>query len=738
MKCTAVSVLLFCAVPTLGQLRIVTLNASNAGSATAGPRAGMETILTAIGTKVSDDPLLAGDSGIAKPIDILCLQEVNSASATGAGYAALFNQIYNTNNYAFGTLNGSTTGAGTQGIIYNTAAVELISSAAVGTTSLTSLARQNLRYQLRPVGYGAAADVYIYNGHWKAGTSDQARRLAEANAIRTDVNSNLSAGANVIYTGDLNVYRSSDLGYARLLDSGNGQAFDPINAPGDWSGGTGFKAIHTQSPYRQSLNPGFGGTGGGMDDRFDQQLVTANLNDAEGVAYIPNSYFVLGNNGSHALNQPLDSGTGASGPVLNELSSILDHLPVVADYQVPAKMAVSHTQPSVVLSGAPVGLAISVQNIAPTQYANGADELDYTVNITGAAAGSFSGSASPAAPANMHLRSVDVSIPGIKSGSYTVNASSQATADGSFASSYQIAVLDHAWPSFAMNADIASLSIDFGIWPRAGEVAVIEPPISVYNRAPAGSSDLIRDAILNLGEAFSFKESLTTIAAGESGQITAYFTPLDGAYGLNSRTVTLVYGDINAPNRQTYSLSVMLSSFVGYAGDANLDLNVTLADFTTLAANFGLMDARWQDGDFNRDGMVVLSDFTSLAANFGTSAPANRTSVPEPSASTLLIMIFCVVQVRHRTAGTSGRIDGHAPVRRVAHARFPAAGSIYIPNRRLTSSVGESKSASSATEGDTIRPHAAGTPLQLLLHNPPCLYQTTAAGDYCAITFTLG
>ncbi len=651
MKCVAACVLLLCAVPTLGQLRIVTLNASNSGSATAGPRAGMETMLTAIGTKVSDDPLLPGDSGIAKPIDILCLQEVNSANTTGAGYTALLNQIYNTNTYAFGTLNGSTTGAGTQAIIYNTTAVELISSAAVGTTSLTSLARQNLRYQLRPVGYGAAADIYIYNGHWKAGTGDQARRLAEADAIRTDVNNNLPAGANVIYTGDLNVYRSTDLGYARLLDAGNGQAFDPISAAGNWSGGAEFKAIHTQSPYRQSLNPGFGGTSGGMDDRFDQQLVTANLNDAEGVAYIPNSYFALVNNGSHALNQPLDSGTGASGPVLNTLSSILDHLPVVADYQVPAKMAVSHTNPSVVLSGAPVELAIAVQNVAPTPYTNGADELDYTVNITGAAAGSFSGSALSASLANVHLRSVGVSTPGIKSRSYTVNASSQAASNSAFASNYQITVLDHAQPSFAMNADIGSLSIDFGIWPRTSEVGVIESPISVYNRAPAGSSDLVRDAILNLGGAFSFAETSTMIAPGESGQMTASFTPFDGNYGINSRTVTLLYGDIDAPNRQTFALSLMLSGFVGYAGDADLDLNVDLADFTTLAANFGRSDAGWQDGDFNRDGMVVLSDFTALAANFGTSAPANRNSIPEPSSTILLIMTTLL----HRRYSLFGR-----------------------------------------------------------------------------------
>ncbi len=51
-------------------------------------------------------------------------------------------------------------------------------------------------------------------------------------------------------------------------------------------------------------------------------------------------------------------------------------------------------------------------------------------------------------------------------------------------------------------------------------------------------------------------------------------------------------------------------------GDADLTGDVTLDDFTRLAAGFGL-GSTWANGDFDYDGAVSLNDFTTLAANFG-------------------------------------------------------------------------------------------------------------------------
>lgn len=344
MRSVAIVVLLL-AAPAWAQLRIVSMNASNVGSATSGPRLGMESILAALGSTESDDPTIPGASGIVRPIDVLLLQEARSNATTAASYAAMLNSIHSTSVYSVGTVDGGTTGSGTQVIVYNSATVRLLESAAVGVSSTAGQPRQSLRYRLRPFGLvSPAADVFLYNVHFKAGGTgtDEARRLVEADAIRADADA-LPVGSNIIVAGDLNVPNSNDDSYARLLVAGVGAVVDPISKPGNWSDGTSFLAIHTQSPYRPSLNPDFGGSTGGMDDRFDQQLVSpAVMNGGAGIQYAVNSYYAFGNNGTHAINQPIDSGSGAAPTVLTALASILDHLPIVADFQLRPRQGLAY------------------------------------------------------------------------------------------------------------------------------------------------------------------------------------------------------------------------------------------------------------------------------------------------------------------------------------------------------------------------------------------------------------
>jgi hypothetical protein len=129
---------------------------------------------------------VAGNTGIIMPLDALLLQESRSSALTAMSSANLLNTTYGTATFSAGTLDGATTGTGTQVIFYNSATGQLISQFAVGTASTAGQPRQTIRNQLRPVGYGANADVYIYNGHWNAGgtSGDEARRLVEANASR--------------------------------------------------------------------------------------------------------------------------------------------------------------------------------------------------------------------------------------------------------------------------------------------------------------------------------------------------------------------------------------------------------------------------------------------------------------------------------------------------------------------------------------------------------------------------
>ncbi|WP_146591239.1 endonuclease/exonuclease/phosphatase family protein [Posidoniimonas polymericola] len=315
-------VLLLLLAPTslLAQLRIATWNTNG------GARDGMSEVLSAIGIEEVN--------GFAKPLDVLSLQE-QSGSETNT-ILALLNHLYGAGVYAAAPtpIDAVTAGGGLPGLIYNTQTIDLLGAVAFGEVNTSAQARSTLRYQLVPDGYGADAEFYLYSNHYKAssGSSNEARRDVEARAVRQDLDA-LGEGVAAILTGDFNLYDSAEPAYQTLLSSGPGQVFDPVDAAGDWHDDPAFKVVHTQSPTTTSL---FGGqVTGGVDDRFDFQLVTGELLDEVGLDYWPGSYRTFGNNGTHQLSGDITTGTGASPEVLAALRMASDHLPVVVDYLLP-------------------------------------------------------------------------------------------------------------------------------------------------------------------------------------------------------------------------------------------------------------------------------------------------------------------------------------------------------------------------------------------------------------------
>ncbi|MCY2973824.1 MAG: trypsin-like serine protease [Planctomycetota bacterium] len=321
-------------------LRIVSWNISgSSGDGT--PRTGFGTLLQAMGTEIV--------AGLSRPVDLFALQEVLSQATTSAIVAASLNNTYSTTAYAYGVLNGATTGAGTQGVVYNSQTLQLLDEATIGTASSNGAPRQTLRYKFRPVGSFGESDFYVYNSHLKAADdADSAgRRLLEAQAIRDDADA-IGQGAHVIYVGDFNLYRSSESAYVEFLSSGNGQAFDPVNRPGNWSGNSSFRDIFTQSP---ALTPANGLDGGGLDDRLDFQLNSGEFANGVGLEYRTGSYHTFGNNGSVAVNGNIDDSSSTALPglanrlsVLSLLRTVSDHLPVVADYTFPIVASVVNRQ----------------------------------------------------------------------------------------------------------------------------------------------------------------------------------------------------------------------------------------------------------------------------------------------------------------------------------------------------------------------------------------------------------
>ncbi|HYO08826.1 MAG TPA: endonuclease/exonuclease/phosphatase family protein [Tepidisphaeraceae bacterium] len=556
------------------QLRIVSLNGSNSTAADASPRnPWMSTILSAIGSSVSKDPFSATDTGIAKPIDVLALQEVYSAATTSAGYAATLNALYPGANYQYATLNGATSGTigGTQGLVYNANAVTLIGQATVGTVSSSGQPRQGLRYQLRPVGYGADADVYLYNSHYKANLGDEARRQVEAQATRADAES-LGSEKNIIYLGDFNVYDASEQMYATLTASGSAQAVDPINRTGAWHDNSSYRRAHTQSPFdaatATALGTNFSGAGGGMDDRFDFQLVSRQLNDGNGIAYIAGSYQAFGNNGTHAFNGPVNSAGNTAQPksVLDALAATMDHLPVVADYQLPAKLQLTVAPaPAQVIRDGSVTVGATVANVAPVAFANGADALDYALTGSGAATGGASGSNLRVGSPASHAIALDTATVGPRAGQITATSSNEQVVGNNAQQAVSYTVLDSARPSFTdapgQAADQTAATADFGYVPVNSAARAIA--FQVRNRVgTAGySAALDVDFVTSVGDTARLTTTaapFSNLAAGSGASFNAQLST--SAAGNFTATHTFATSDQNLPGAAARSDLVLTST----------------------------------------------------------------------------------------------------------------------------------------------------------------------------------
>lgn len=641
------------------QLRIVDYNlgewnAARAEATESDPLKGeghLSDVLQAIG--------LQSVGGIAKPADVYALQEQTSPTTTTQAILDVLNGLYGAGTYARGSLVVGSTGAGQPGIIYRTSTVQLLEEAATGTLSSTGAARQGTRYKLRPVGYEASADFYLYVNHFKSdtGPTNRDRRNVEAVGVRANADA-LGQGAHIIYAGDFNLYTSTEEAYQTLLSSGNGQAFDPINTPGDWSADSAFKLVHTQSPVSSSNERYPLQVGGGMDDRFDFQLVTGEFLDNEGLSYIPGSYRVFGNNGTHiCCNSDINTGTGASPLVLNALMNTTDHLPVVADYQLPAVMQVTSAviPPRLIKAATGPTASLSVANAVVTQTVSGGDELDYQVSASGSVTtntgttGVVNALAAAAAP-TVRLTTATT---GAKTGTINVTSSSQAVKNGSFSQNVNFAVVDPANASFSTVSDMNTLALDLG----AALVGATSPTMnfSLANLVTTVgfTSALDLDSIVPSGASSVLTTNLASFANLAAGGANAFMAQLaTTAAGVFSASYTLNLSDENIPGQTTQALTLQLSGKVILGGDFNRDGFVDAADYTTWRDTLGTTVAAIGDGaDGSLNGVIDSADYDVWVSRFGTSAVVAANTVPEPAAILLAISLLGAIWV----APTFGR-----------------------------------------------------------------------------------
>ena len=608
------------------QLRIVNYNVNVSDPAIPAVRAGMDNVLQAINASAK--------GGFARPIDVLVMQEAASVATTGTAFAGLLNTLGGGTSYLRSTVDASTTGSGRPVAVYNSAAVTLVNEKRIGSISGTaSHPRETMRYQFRPVGYDSTADFYVYASHFKAssGGANEAERNVEARTIRADADA-LGQGARVIYSGDFNFYSSSESGFQTLTGTGNGQAFDPISRVGSWSGSSTYKDVHTQSP---ATTEAFGGQVlGGVDDRFDFQLVTGEVRDGGGFDYVSGSYWAFGNTGTHLINQAISTGSAATlaarlpgyttsqaQTVLANLTKVTDHLPVVADYQLPAKMMASLAAPPArVTRGATVSGTLTVSNSAPVAVAAGADRLQYAFAGTGGFASSGTGSDAALGAGTMHLLTLSTTLAGLRSGTVSVTASSLQAMNPTFSGTASTTVLDHAVGSFASAATTTSLTVDFGTLIRGG--AGGSEAFAVFNRpATSGTAWTARldlDGVSSPAPAGVFSTTLAPFANLLSGSSRPYAvsmaTALTGTFS-SLFTLTLSDEDLPGATAQQLALTARGSVIAPVSGDTNLDALIDVLDVASILDGGRYNSGRaadWAEGDFNADRIVDMLDMADF------------------------------------------------------------------------------------------------------------------------------
>ncbi|MCA9753566.1 MAG: hypothetical protein KC591_15335, partial [Gemmatimonadetes bacterium] len=339
----------------------------------------------------------------------------------------------------------------------------------VSQTTIPTVLREIDEYVLRPVSHSTpAADLRLYAVHLKAsqGSSNEQQRLAESQTLRSHLET-YPVGQSYAIMGDFNIYQASEPAYQYMINPVNGAAGvvqDPIAREGNWHVNPAFADVHTQSPRVTQFG---GGANGGMDDRFDFMLTGPSTFDGEGWDILPSTYTALGQDGQHfdgALNVPPYLVVTAA--VAQALHDASDHLPVFADWQVPARLStVASLDLGPVIVGGTTAVDLLIENVAPLP----ADELDYSFAAPtgfGAPAGTFQ--LLPGGPVS-HSITLDGGSVGFRSGDLVVTSDDPDSPARNV--SLSGVVLDHADPSTSSALSQLVASVDFGS--VVGDTAIV-------------------------------------------------------------------------------------------------------------------------------------------------------------------------------------------------------------------------------------------------------------------------
>jgi hypothetical protein len=592
----------------LGQLRVATYNiVKMQGNPTA--------VRNVIAAMHADDR-----GGFAAPIGVIVFNEVTQGSL--ASLQSAVNQAAPAGvTYALATFtvaSGEDGAGGARAAFYRT---DLLSEIASGHQDIsTGAGRYGDRWLFQLNGYTSTlARFYVYGAHLKAssGSSNEAQRLTGVQALRSNADA-LGAGVRAIYAGDMNFYTSAESGYQAFIAAGNGAAIDPLGTA-DWLGSANAWK-HTQSP-RDIVADGL--VGGGMDDRFDFILPTAQLNDGNGISLIANSCRAVGNDGAHynlavnaGNNTYFASNVSRSNILADDLFAAADHIPVLLDMQVPAwSTAELVAVPSRVIQGATATVLLKVANDAPGTVTVGIDPLDYLATGSGVLSGSASGVAALTPSfTNVNLPVTTTTV-GLRTGTATVTSSNEAVQNPVISLPVSIRVLRRSNPSCSASADVNSGSASFQATTGG---APVEATASVWNNGfTADQATMDVDSVSVPAGPFSFVGGTATGIGSAAAPLTFRFDPAGLAPGQHSAVATVTTSDENVPGAASAQVTVTLTATVGGGQTGDLD-----GDGVVNGADLGLLLAAWgvapgSPADLDGDGVVNGADLGLLLSNWG-------------------------------------------------------------------------------------------------------------------------
>ncbi|MFZ9880682.1 MAG: hypothetical protein ACO3QC_04695 [Phycisphaerales bacterium] len=506
--------------------------------------------------------------------------------------------------------------SGAQCCYYRT---DLLSEVVAGHADIpTGASRNTDRWQFQLVGYSsAAARFYLYSSHLKASntSADASERAAGATALRNNANA-LGAGQHIIFLGDYNIYTNTEQAYGIMVAAGNAQCIDPLGSA-DWVGASGALK-HTQSPRDVT------GTlvGGGVDDRFDFQLSTLEFHDGDGLSLIANSYRTMGNDGAH-YNLAINSGNNSyySGNITrsNMLADLLfdatDHLPVIADYQVPPVLAATMQSTfAPVIVGATVQIPVNVSNAASVVTPLGVDALSATVTGSNGLVGTQNIAAAALAPAATTVNlTLDTSTARVVNATASISSAVEGTQNPNTSRNIAGTVLAHARPSWSAKGVVTATTLSQSV---AAGSAAIELPISLHNFGYGSlQAKLDADGATGLSGAFSVIDAVEANIAGTAATLRFGFNPAGLSPGTYAQTASVLVSDENLPGAAAGSLTVNLSVTVTGGNPADLDGNgiVNGADLTILLSQWGSPGSADLDGN----GIVGGGDIAILLNSWG-------------------------------------------------------------------------------------------------------------------------